>query len=115
MNALAATVYLRDYRPAPALIPKVELDIDLLSEEDARVTATLAVRRNPEAETDSTLVLDLDEVTVESVAVDGEPLGPNRWQADDRHLTIRDLPESFQLTTVSRIHPARNTKLMGIY
>jgi|SRR5579859_221360 len=115
MNAHPATVYLRDYRPAPMLIPEVELDIDLQTEDDARVEAKLAVRRNPDAPSSSTLVLDLDDVTVESVAVDGELLDAGRWEADDRHLTIRDLPESCQLTTVSRIHPRQNTKLMGIY
>ena len=115
MSAHAATVYLKDYRPAPFLIPEVELDIDLLTEDDARVEAKLAARRNPDAPSSSTLVLDLDDVIVESVAVDGELLDAKRWEADDRHLTVHDLPESFRLTTVSRIHPSQNTKLMGIY
>jgi aminopeptidase N len=109
------TVYLQDYRPTAFLIPEVELDIDLQSEDDARVEARLDVRRNPEGEASRSLVLDLDEVTVESVAIDGQDLPAARWQADGRHLTIRDVPESFRLTTVSRIHPRSNTKLMGIY
>lgn len=115
MNALAATVHLKDYRPASFLIPEVELDIDLLSEDDARVEANLVVRRNPDAPSSSALVLDLDDLSVESVAVDGELLSAERWQADDQRLTIGDLPEAFRLATVSRISPSQNTKLMGIY
>ncbi|MBC5785516.1 aminopeptidase N [Ramlibacter sp. USB13] len=115
MEAPASTVYLKDYRPPSFLIPEVVLDIDLQSEDEALVQATLAVRRNPEGAASGTLVLDLDEVAVEAVAIDGEPLVPARWQADARHLTIRDVPESFRLATRSRIHPRRNTKLMGIY
>ena len=42
------TVYLKDYRPPAFLVPQVELDIDLLSEDEAVVKALLAVRLNPE-------------------------------------------------------------------
>ena len=40
------TVYLKDYAVPPFLIPQVRLDIDLLSEDNAWVRATLAVERN---------------------------------------------------------------------
>src|SRR5262249_50071811 len=73
------------------------------------------VQRNPDGPASTTLALDLDEVTVESVTLNGEVLPVGRWRADDRLLTIDEAPESFQLTTVSRIHPRQNTKLMGIY
>jgi len=115
MNAAATTVHLKDYRPPAFLIPEVALDIALSSEDEARVAAELSVRRNPQGSGSSALVLDIDEVTVESVAIDGQALPASRWAADGRHLTIRDVPQSFRLATVSRIHPRQNTKLMGIY
>src|SRR6478672_1508493 len=115
MNAAVPTVRLADYRRPAFLIPEVVLDIDLQSEDEARVAATLSVQRNPDGAPSTTLVLDLDEVSVESVAIDGKPLPPGRWQADARHLTVQDVPASFRLDTVSRIHPRQNTKLMGIY
>jgi aminopeptidase N len=115
MSAHPQAVYLRDYRPSAFLIPRVELDIDLESEDDARVEARLSVERNPAGPASPDLALDLDEVTVESVALDGERLGAERWQVDDRRLTVRSAPDAFQLTTVSRIHPRQNTKLMGVY
>jgi len=111
----AATTYLRDYRPTPFLISDVRLDIDLESEDDARVEARLSVRRNPEGDASAALTLDLDEVEIESVAIDGDPLGPNHWQANERQLIVHEMPDACELTTVSRIHPRQNTKLMGIY
>jgi aminopeptidase N len=116
MNAPVHTTYLKDYRPPAFLIPQVVLDIDLVSEDEARVEATLTVRRNPAAtEPHPALTLDLDEVTVESVTLDGQRLPPERWHVTERHLVVRDAPTVFNLTTVSRIHPRSNTKLMGIY
>ena len=114
--ATAGTVRLEDYRPPRFLIPEVELDIDLVAEDEARVRAQLAVKRNPAA-TDpaAALKLDLDELSVESVAVDGAALTPQRYTLDERQLVLSDVPEAFTLTTVSRIDPARNTKLMGVY
>ena len=110
------TVYLKDYTPAPFLIPQVDLDIDLVGEDDVRVAATLVVDRNRKAaDPTAALRLDLDEITVESVAIDGTILGPDRYTLDDRHLTLPSVPDTFSLKTVSRINPKRNTKLMGIY
>ena len=106
MNAPAHTTYLKDYRPPAFLIPEVALDIDLLGEDDARVEGRLTVRRYPQAtEPHPALTLDLDEVTVESVAIDGQLLPGERWSVGERHLVVRDVPDAFSLTTVSRIHP----------
>ncbi|MGO4330203.1 aminopeptidase N [Cupriavidus sp. 2TAF22] len=112
----AATVYLKDYAPPSFLIPEVELDVDFAAEDNARVLARITVRRNPKAvEPEAPLRLDLDELVVESVALDGIPLGPDRYMLDERHLTLRNAPDAFRLTTVSHLNPSQNTKLMGIY
>jgi len=112
----SATVYLKDYAPPRFLIPEVDLDIDLLSEDNARVTATLDVRRNAAAsDPKAALALDIDEVSVESVALDGVLLAPDRYALDDTQLIVPNVPDAFRLTTTSRINPKGNTKLMGIY
>ena len=114
-TATAATVYLKDYTVPAFLISEVELDISLF-EDDTRVRAKLAVERNnTAADPRAPLVLDIDELTVESVALDGVALPADRYAVDARHLTIPNLPNKFELTTVSRIAPKKNTKLMGIY
>jgi aminopeptidase N len=111
-----STVYLKDYSPPPFLIPQVELDIDLISAEHARVKARLAVRRNPAATRPTAdLGLDLDEVSVESVAIDDGIVAADRYRLDEHHLTVLSVPDEFTLTTVSSLNPKRNTRLMGIY
>jgi aminopeptidase N len=109
-------VFLKDYAPPPFLIPQVELDIDLFSEEDARIRTQLAVKRNPAAaERAAELKLDLDEVTVESVALNGDTLARDRYRLDARYLIVPSALDAFTLTTDSRINPKQNTKLMGIF
>ena len=110
------TVYLKDYTPPPFLIPDADLDIDLIGDDDARVTTKLVVGRNRKAaDAAAALVLDLDEVSVESVAIDGVTLGRDGYTLDERHLVVPRVPDAFSLKTVSRINPKQNTKLMGIY
>jgi aminopeptidase N len=112
----APTVRLEDYRAPAFLIPRVVLDIDLLAEDEARVVAKLQLHRNEEGPGPATaLVLDLDELVVESVAVDGQALPAARWSVTERHLEVRGVPAAFELTTVCTIRPRSNTKLMGIY
>ena len=89
--------------PVPAfLIPKVELDISLL-EDDAMVRATLAVKRNSEtSEPTATLQLDVDELGLESINLNGVALAPDQYVLDERHLTISEVPNHFELATVCR-------------
>ena len=114
-TATSTTVYLKDYTVPDFFIPQIELDISLF-EHDAIVQAKLVVERN-DAATDSAapLRLDVDELTLESVVLDGVKLSPDRYILDERHLTIAKVPDRFELVTVSRIYPEKNTKLMGIY
>jgi aminopeptidase N len=110
------TVYLKDYTVPPFLISKVVLDIDLISDHDARVQATLTMKRHPLfADGAAPLRLDLDELAVEGVSVNGVALAAAEYQLDDRSLTIPTVPDAFSLQTVSRVNPRRNTKLMGLH
>ena len=113
--ATNTTVYLKDYTVPAFFIPEVELDISLF-QDDALVRAKLVVERNNEAaEPAAPLQLDVDELTVESVIIDGIALTPGAYIVDERHLTIPNVPDAFELITVCRIQPKQNTKLMGIY
>jgi aminopeptidase N len=117
-DAVQRTVYLKDYSPPPFLIPTIDLDIDFLAEDNARVAAKLVANRNRKQGAPgpgTALILDVDEIEVESVTLDGTLLGPDRYSLDDRTLVVRSVPDTFTLETVSRINPRRNTKLMGIF
>ncbi len=115
LNPAPATVYLKDYAPPPFLISTVDLDVDI-QDEFVRVTATLAIRRNPKsADPKGPLVLDADELGLESVALDGMPLSKPAYVVDAKRLTVAAVPDQFALQTVCRIRPKQNTKLMGLY
>jgi aminopeptidase N len=69
--AATAIVYLKDYTVPAFLIPEIALDISLF-EDDALVWAKLAVERNSEAaEPAASLQLNVDELTHESVVLNG--------------------------------------------
>lgn len=64
-TATPGTVRLEDYRPPPFLIPEIDLDINLVAGNEARVRAELSVERNPAAaDTAEALMLNLDELSV---------------------------------------------------
>jgi aminopeptidase N len=113
--ATSATVYLKDYTVPDFFIPKIDLDISLF-EDDAVVQVRLVVERNnAAAKPAAPLQLDVDELTLEAVVLDGITVEPDRYILDERHLTIPNVPDRFELVTISRIYPKKNTKLMGIY
>jgi aminopeptidase N len=114
--AVSNTVYLKDYTVPPFLISHVVLDIDLVSEENARVRSVLRIVRNKQfPKPAAALQLDLEDLILESVAIDGIPLATNQYVLDASSLTISTVPDAFQLETVSRLNPKQNTKLMGLY
>jgi len=116
ISSKQTTVYLKDYAPPAYLIPHIDLRIDLVSESEARVTATLDVRRNPAvAQRPEDLVLDAEDLFVESMAIDGRPLGDGEWTVLEDRLRVANVPDTFILGTTCRINPKANTTLMGLY
>jgi aminopeptidase N len=115
LNPVPRTIFLKDYTPPPFLISTVDLDIDL-RDEHARVRSRLDVRRNPRGKDPrAPLILDGDELALESVAIDGRALGPERYAVDECSLTVDEVPDRFVLETVCRLEPQHNTRLMGLY
>ena len=111
-EAQAKAIHLKDYAPPAFIITSVTLDVDIRAD-DALVTATLAVRRNPASRAkDAALVLDGDELELVSVLLDGKE---KEYKVTAENLTIRDVPDAFTLETVTRIVPQKNTKLEGLY
>ena len=110
------TIYLRDYTPPPFLIDRVELLLEL-DEAATRVTCTLRLRRNPDAERRaSTLKLDGEQLELVSVKIGGLLQEPSRYAATPEHLVINHPPEQpFDLEVVNVIHPSANTALEGLY
>ena len=108
-------IRLEDYRPPDYLVDQVELRFNL-QPAATEVRARLAVRRNPAAGRGARpLVLDGQELELIGLALDGEALGSNRYQVDDDHLIVHDVPAAFTLETTVRIRPDANTALEGLY
>ena len=110
--ASPATIRREDYRPPAWRVPQIVLDF-ALGLAETRVTARLEVERNPAADDCATLRLDGDGLTAESVSVDGVQV--NTWRMDGPDLLI-ELPDArHRVEIVTRISPAANTQLMGLY
>jgi len=108
-------VRLAEYRVPDFLIEHVEMDISL-SRDATRVVAELTMRPNPRGQAGAPLRLDGDELSLVSVALDGEPLAPGAFAVSPSELTIPQPPrELFKLRIETRLAPAANTKLMGLY
>ncbi|HEY7386586.1 MAG TPA: aminopeptidase N, partial [Beijerinckiaceae bacterium] len=108
-------VRLADYRPSDFLIDRVDLDVRLHATR-TRITASLAIRPNPDGQADAPLILDGDELTLLAASVDGRPLPADGFAATPQGLTIAQPPRRpFTLTLETEVNPTANTKLMGLY
>src|ERR1700730_11776325 len=109
-------VRLADYRPPAFLIDTVDLVFEL-GDVATRVKSRLRIRRNPEvADPNAPLHLDGEELDLVSLALEGEPLGANRYQLPpEGGLILADVPDAFTLDVESRISPEGNTALSGLY
>ncbi len=109
-------VRLAEYRPPAFLIDTVDLVFEL-EDSDTRVKSRLRIKRNPESfDRSAALHLDGEELALVSVALDGEPLGPNRYELPaEGGLIVADVPDAFMLDIETRISPETNTALSGLY
>src|ERR1700720_40909 len=91
-------VRLDEYRPPDFLIDTVDLVFEL-GDSDTRVKSHLRIRRNPESsEHSAARQLDGEELAPVSLALDGEPLGPNRYKLSAAGgLILPDAPDAFSL------------------
>lgn len=103
---------LADYAPYPFRVEQVELtfELDPLS---TRVTQVSLFHRVGAA--DAPLVLNGLDLALESIAIDGMPLSASAYTQVDETLTVEGVPDAFSLVVVTRISPAANTALEGLY
>jgi len=115
LNPTPQKIRLEDYEPPAFLVDTVALDI-AIGEAATEVEATLALRRNPAAGAPGgPLRLDGEALELLEIALDGRALGPQEYSLRADALELREVPERFEVRTKARIHPERNTQLMGLY
>jgi len=108
----ATTKYLSDYRIPSFLIATVNLTFEL-EPQATRVTAVTEISRN--GDHDHSLILDGDDLIIDSIAINSQALLPNQYFVTNSKLTIIEVPDSFELSIVTTINPLENTKLEGLY
>ncbi len=102
---------LEDYRPPAFAIDTVHL-LFQLDPTATRVTSTLTMRRQ---RADEPLRLDMENMLVEAVCLDGNPLDETAWRIEDGQLVVESVPDQFELSIRNRINPKENTALEGLY
>lgn len=104
--------YLTDYQPSAFQIPDVNLTFNL----DDNNTLVLAKYRVTQVDTNATqLVLDSQVVEVLSIKLDGELLAEGQWRLEHSKLYIEINKADFELQIESRVDPANNKALEGLY
>jgi aminopeptidase N len=108
----AATIRLADYHPPDYLIDEIALVFSL--DADATLVAARSHVRRVRAEP-CPLVLDGQRLDLKGIAIDGEAVDPSNYRIEPGRLIIDNPPASFRLDIVTRINPAANTALEGLY
>ena len=114
MTASPETVFAKDYKRPAYQIESVGLTFDL-GFEHTEAVAEMRVRRASETPEKTPLFLNGDELTLQSVAIDGRALSGGEYALSDDGLTIFNPPENFTLTVKTLLNPVANTKLQGLY
>ncbi|MDR5898128.1 aminopeptidase N [Halomonas vilamensis] len=107
-------VYLSDYQPPAYRVIHTELTFDL-DPAQTRVKARLSFERHPDVEATTPLFLNGEQLTLTSLAIEGQPLDESAYRVDEYGLTIERVPASFTLESEVSIAPEANTALEGLY
>ncbi|HEY4203301.1 MAG TPA: aminopeptidase N [Devosiaceae bacterium] len=108
-------IYLKDYAPSPYRIERVELEVKIAPDKSV-VHAFLTVVPREDTAPATPLVLDGDELKLDSIAIDGAPLGLRDYESGPDRLVLLEPPlRRFVLETVVTLEPEKNTRLMGFY
>ncbi len=110
MSATPQAIHLKDYTPPNCRIDAVDLRFEL-DETATTVRNTLAITMLA----DGPLFLHGQQLELLAIALDDVPLGESEYSLDANGLTLHRPPQRFTLTLTSRIHPAANTALEGLY
>lgn len=114
-QARASTIYRKDYQAPDFWIEQTNLVFEL-EQEYTTVTSTLHLRRNSQSSSlTSGLQLHGDNLDLLSISLDGRELDSGEYELNDTGLHLYQLPDQCELTSVTRIDPANNTTLEGLY
>ncbi len=105
-------VYLKDYKKPAFEIRTVDLEFNL-DDTATVVKNTMVIERH--GDEDESLVLNGEELQLQSVVLDGRELHESEYERDNLSLTLHQLSENFILEITNVINPEANTALDGLY
>ncbi|WP_299380739.1 aminopeptidase N [uncultured Kiloniella sp.] len=111
-NAQVKATQLKDYVAPAFLVDHVDLAF-FLKPEATKVHSKIKIRQNSNSK--KPLVLDGDELRLDSVSIDGRVLSTDEYLLNEFSLTVPDFPAEGELEIVTFIDPVQNTKLEGLY
>jgi aminopeptidase N len=115
MRTVGQPVRLEDYRAPDYLVDSVDLDVSL-DRHATRVVAALSLRPNPQGRAGAALALDGDELQFVGATLDNAALDPAAYEVGPSEFVLPNPPRRpFTLRIETRLDPAGNTKLMGLY
>jgi aminopeptidase N len=101
--------YRKDYQVPSHHISEIDLTFDLHDHE----TTVIAISSVVQAHESNTLVLDGESLELVSIKINDQ-LWKN-YQVTESKLSLTDLPQKFTLEIITKIDPANNTALEGLY
>ncbi len=109
----APTIFRQDYTAPGFWVDTVEMGFDL--DPNATTVATrTTLRRNPDS-TEKELVLAGESLKLVQIRMNGQKLKRTAYQIDKHALRILNPPDQVTLEIETRICPASNTSLSGLY
>ncbi len=111
-NSIPKTIYLDQYQPPAWKVLHVNLDFDL-REGETLVKARLTIENSHSRETD--MFLNGENLELVEIRVNGSALDESQYQVTEKGLDLISPPKAFELETLTRIYPEKNTALEGLY
>ena len=114
-DAVAKTIFLKDYQPPAWVIETVDLEFNL-QEQGTRVVSRLTLMKNPGFPGEASgLRLDGEGLKAIWLRLDGEELAADAYSIDAQGLTLFHPPARFVLESEVELSPQTNTALEGLY
>jgi aminopeptidase N len=109
----AITVFRKDYAPPAFWVDQVKMGIDL-DLKTTFVATEFTVRRNPSSP-HTHLRLFGRECPLLWIAVNGRRLSKADYRIEGEELTIASMPDTATVQVATKLKPAKNTSMMGLY
>ncbi|AGF49068.1 aminopeptidase N [Candidatus Kinetoplastidibacterium galati] len=108
------TVNLKDYKPYPYLIDRIDLQFDL-NLKVSKVINTMYVERKSGFEDCNNIILQGEEIKLLDISVNDIILDDNQYIIRENILIIKNIPSKSFIKITSECFPDKNFSMMGLY